>query len=215
MTSTATPRPPQDWLPRLEALPLVLSDGRGLQDFLARDTTRGRDGAEAALREYRRFLALALAAPGELRMPGPMIAQLWQLHREDSASYAAFLGDLGQGAALATRRARWDSARQGITASEAYVETRAAYEASFGPAPRRWWPRRAKPQGRARYYHLIALHVAAILLIVWDWSAGSATLGHGLLLLAFAPRIVQNFWREAREPSAFRLYGPATALMAA
>lgn len=135
MTHNTTPENPQDWLARLEALPLPLSSGRSLQDFLTRDTSLGRDGAEDALHEYRRFLALALAAPGHSRMPGPMIAQLWQLHRDDSAAYAAFFAALGPGAALATRRIRWDSARQGTTASQAYAETRSAYETAFGPAP--------------------------------------------------------------------------------
>ena len=55
MTSTATPRPPQDWLPRLEALPLVLSDGRGLQDFLARDTSRISRDASSFMRFERKF----------------------------------------------------------------------------------------------------------------------------------------------------------------
>lgn len=135
MTDTTMPRAPQDWLTRLETLPLLLRDGCRLQDFLARDTSLGPSGAEAALHEYRRFLALALAAPSHPRMPGPMIAQLWQLHREDSAAYAAFLADLGPDAARATRRVRWDSARQGITASQAYMATRSAYEAAFGPRP--------------------------------------------------------------------------------
>ena len=203
-----------DILARLEALPLLLSDGRSLQDFLARDTSLGPDGAEAALREYRRFLALALAAPGQPRMPGPMIVQLWQLHRDDSAAYAAFLADLGPGAALSTRRVRWDSARQGITASQAYAETRSAYEAAFGPAPRRWWPRRAKPQGRARFYYDIAWQAVGIPLVGWMNNMHETALGRGLVLLIIALGLAHTLWREAREPSAFRLYGPATSLIA-
>ena len=85
---TTPPEVPQDWLARLETLPLLLTGGRALRDWLARDTSLGPERAKAALREYRRFLALS--APDHPRMPGPMIAQLWQLHREDSAPWQAF-----------------------------------------------------------------------------------------------------------------------------
>ena len=195
-----------DILTRLEATPPILSDGRPLQDFLARDTSLGRDGAEAALREYRRFLALALAAPGELRMPGPMIAQLWQLHRDDSASYAAFLSDLGQGAGLATRMVEWR------THAQAYTETRRAYEAAFGPAPRRWWPARPKPPGTASYRLELAsvtmlLQLSAVTAVffwvkqddLWFWSLAILWAG-GLVVIAIA------LWREAHAPGSFDIY---------
>lgn len=49
MTPAAAPRSAHDWLPRLEAMPLVLSDARPLQDFLARDTKLGQGGVEISL----------------------------------------------------------------------------------------------------------------------------------------------------------------------
>lgn len=214
MTATSSPETPQDWLARLEATPLILTGGRALQDFLARDTSLGPERAKAALREYRRFLALALSAPDRPRMPGPMIAQLWQLHREDSAAYAAFLADAGQGAQIATRRAPWNSARQGTTASQAYTETRRAYEDAFGPAPRHWWPPRPKPPGRARLSHDLAWQAAAFLLLLWLYGLGETPLGRVAVLLVFALGFALTLWREAREPSAFRVYGPATTLIA-
>ena len=196
-----------DILTRLEATPPILSDGRPLEDFLARDTSLGRDGAEAALREYRRFLALALAAPGELRMPGPMIAQLWQLHRDDSASYAAFLSDLGQGAGLATRMVEWRS-----HARAAYTETRRAYEAAFGPAPRGWWPARPKPPGTASYRLGLAslslpLQLAGITTLTlttkgeeqWVWILGA-------LWVATIAAIAVSLWWESGAPGGFRVY---------
>ncbi|MBL8563993.1 MAG: hypothetical protein JNN06_17130 [Gemmobacter sp.] len=90
MTHNAFCQSPQEGLTRREALPICLTDGRPLQGFLARDTSLGPGGPEEASRGYCRFLALALASPGQPRMPGPMIAPLWQLQREDSAAWAAF-----------------------------------------------------------------------------------------------------------------------------
>lgn len=92
MTHNAFCQSPQEGRTRLEALPICLTDGRPLQGFLARDTSLGPGGPEEASRGYRRFLALALAlaSPDQPRMPGSMIAPLWQLQREDSAAWATF-----------------------------------------------------------------------------------------------------------------------------
>lgn len=75
-------------------------------------------------------------------------------------------------------------------------------------------PRQAKPQGRARLYYDIAWQALGLPLLLWLTGMPETALGRGLVLLIVALGLAHTLWREAREPSAFRLYGPATTLIA-
>lgn len=190
---------PSEALAVIKAQPLTLSTGQPLQDWLARTTSLGPNRAPVAIREYQRFLALALsAAPGEITVPGPMIAQLWQLHRDDAAAYARFAAP--KGAAL--------SHHSGHTSMLLTQTTGSRYSAAFGPAPRRWWPS----------HWMLALHItapAAVLLLsvamslfatlVLRWNVSHP------LLWSFAPwlaALITLALIEKLVPRRFRIFGP-------
>ena len=195
-----------DHLARLEATPLRLTGGRPLQDWLTHETNLGAARAEAALNEYRRFLALALAAPDQPRMPGPVIAQIWQLHREDSAAWSAFWHAIGQGAPE-QRPSRWEVPR-----APAYPATRAAYGQAFGPPPRAFWP---APR-------LLAFRQTADRLfwpLLWLWTIIWSGLPPAVVpewplgpFLFWSP-VLAHLWLARRIPTRFRRYGPPRGLL--
>lgn len=118
----------------IDDISIRLTGGCAMEDWLRHETTLGLR-AGAALREYRRFLTLALTAPdGTPTMPPPAVAQIWQIHRDDSAAWAKFLDT------LPAPRLNHHAVRQPAAAASAYRSTLARYHATFGPPPRRWWP---------------------------------------------------------------------------
>lgn len=86
--ATASPEQPQDWRARLEALPLLLSDGRPLAETLATETTLTPDQAARVVLAYRQFLALQAEDPS---LPPPQLIGLaaWR-HRRDAEAWAQF-----------------------------------------------------------------------------------------------------------------------------
>lgn len=91
--------------------------------------------ADAAMREYRRFLALAAGAEGALSPP-PMVDLVWRAHLVETRDYwetwAPLLG-----------RAAHRAVGAPLTAGDAvagYARALAAYRDAFGPPPEGVWP---------------------------------------------------------------------------
>lgn len=88
MTHPAIAQTPQDWRARLEALPLLLSDGRPLAETLATETTLTEDQAARLVLAYRQFLALQAEDPSLL--PPQLIGLAAWRHRRDAEAWQAF-----------------------------------------------------------------------------------------------------------------------------
>ena len=88
MTHPAIAQTPQDWLTHLEALPLLLSDGRPLAETLATETTLTEDQAAQVVLAYRQFLALQAEDPSLL--PPQLIGLAAWRHRRDAEAWQAF-----------------------------------------------------------------------------------------------------------------------------
>lgn len=172
-------------LARIDAVPLTLTGGRSLQDWLAHETALGPEGARRAIIEYRRFLALSLTAPRDApAMPPPLVQQVWQRHRDDGAAYHAFCSALDCGY-FHHNVSRWQ-----ITRAEAYRQTRARYHAAFRALSQFWWP------------HPALLAIRTRLTVVW------IVLAIGCVFFGVVDRI-ESFW------AILAIYGVVAALLLA
>lgn len=126
-------------LERLRTLPIVMTGGKPLADWLVAETTLTAAQAEQGVEEYRRFLALAMTAtPDTPIMPAPKIAQIWAWHRGDTAAWAGFTAAVGRPEALAHRLSRYT-----LLSAPAYRRTRNRYRACFEKPLSSWWPSKA------------------------------------------------------------------------
>lgn len=190
---------PTEALAPIQSQPLTLSTGQSLQDWLARETTLGPNRAPIAIREYQRFLALALsAAPGEITRPSPMAEQVWQRHLDDPEAWASF--NTGLTAAKLSRHAR----RQDAALHAAQAASAQRYVTAFGPAPRPSWLARQRP-GLIR----MALGGAVLVLAYCTLKDfGIAKPGHLLPVIFFPGWLIYKAegWLA---PHPFRTYRPA------
>ncbi len=117
-------------------------DGCGLGESLSRRLARENGWPEAyarrVLREYTRFLALAMSSEHEVS-PSEQIDQAWHLHLLDSARYRRFCRDVLGG--RLDHRPSDGSCQDRARHVRAYEQTLDSYRRSFGePAPWDIWP---------------------------------------------------------------------------
>lgn len=161
----------QTAMARLQALPFTLSSGLNLVDWLIRRRGYAPYEASRAREEYQRFLALAMTAPaGEATLPGPHIAELWQVHRADREAYVAFTEALG------CKGLEHIQPRQSLLWDRAWPRTLARYSEAFGSPPAPWWPSLSRLWLQAGLVLTIYLHFASKL---WGWMSGTANAGLG------------------------------------
>lgn len=191
---------PTEALALIQSHPLTLSTGQPLQDWLARETTLGPAQAPIAIREYQRFLALALcAAPGEITVPGPRVAQIWRIHRDNGLAHATFL------AALDAPRLAHHSHR---TAPDP-APTLRRYAKAFGPPDPVWWPPRRVWSILPRSNLVGTLIALPFILGGLLWLKDNQLDGVIIpALLLYATFIVSAPLRRALTATDFRIFGP-------
>src|SRR4051794_15174927 len=124
---------------RIEAFDI--DDGAALSfaDRLARENGWSRSFAERAVREYKRFVFLAMTA-GRPMCPSEQVDQVWHLHLTYTRSYwQRFCGE------VLKCPLHHDPTRGGAAESDKhwamYADTLLAYAEAFGePAPADLWP---------------------------------------------------------------------------
>lgn len=159
---------------RLETCAFEMSNGVSLERRLMR-AFLSEQIAASVLREYRRFLILALTQPGPV-VPSPLLREVWSLHASDRPVWASFRDTVLQQPMELTHPG------QPERNDSAYAETLALYSRVFAEKPPGLcWP----PQ--------VMLHlrrwafVPVVLAILWA-LAGATMLGvahvvSGMLLL--------------------------------
>lgn len=131
---------PQEWYRRIEAF--QIDEGTpdlSFRDRLARENRWTQSYADRVIREYLRFVTLAMTA-GHTVTPSDQVDQAWHLHLTYTHSYWDRLCGEVLGQPLhhgPTRGGRSEAAKYW----ECYQRTLASYQALFGqPAPRDIWP---------------------------------------------------------------------------
>ena len=173
-------RNPDLWQ-KLQAAPLVLSDGSDLGVVLASRYRIAPAETARLIGEYRRFLYLA--ATTGTAAPPTVIDQLWGLHREDAAAWQGFCR-MVIGREIAPQR------RPAPERDPAYLRSLRLIREEFGQPPSaEFWP---DPESRAQMgaasLNVLFAGLGATLLVVWAFGFGWGAVALILTLVAAVER---------------------------